>query len=150
DRHALDQRMRVVAEDVAILERAGLALVGVADEVLVACVLLRHEAPLEPGREARAAPSAQRRLLDFGDYRCRRDLFLEHLALRLRAAARYIVGEPPVAAGEPRHQDGVRAVVEQTVRGVHREALPAAPSSARSASSCSRRMKLHIRLLFTR
>jgi ubiquinone/menaquinone biosynthesis C-methylase UbiE len=36
DRHALDQLVRVVAQDVAVLEGARLALVAVADDVLVA------------------------------------------------------------------------------------------------------------------
>ena len=61
DDHALDQRVRVVAQDVAVLERPGLALVGIADDVLVAGEVARHEAPLEAGREARAAAPAQRR-----------------------------------------------------------------------------------------
>ena len=122
DRHALDQRMRVVAHDVAVLERAGLAFVGIADEILLALVLLRHEAPLEAGGKARAAAAAQRRLLHFGDHGRRRNLLGEDLLQRLVAAARDVVGEPPVRAGEARHDDRVGAVVEETVGGrVHRD-----------------------------
>src|SRR6266542_2101150 len=40
DRHALDQDMRVVAQDVPILERSRFALIGIADEILLARVLL--------------------------------------------------------------------------------------------------------------
>ena len=43
NRHALEHGMRVVAHEVAILERAGLALVRVADQVFFAFVLLRDD-----------------------------------------------------------------------------------------------------------
>src|SRR6185436_5771374 len=59
DRHAFDQAVRVVAHDVAVFERARLALVRIAHEILGAGKLPRHEAPLESGRETGAAASAQ-------------------------------------------------------------------------------------------
>ena len=59
DRHALDQRVRVVAQDVAVVAGAGLALVGIADDVFLARRVARHEAPLHAGRKARAAAAAQ-------------------------------------------------------------------------------------------
>ena len=57
----LRSRVRVVAQDVAVLEGARLAFVGIADEVLLRRGIARHEAPLQAGREsprrrARAAP----------------------------------------------------------------------------------------------
>ena len=58
DRHAFEHRMRVVTQDVAILERAGLPLVGITDEIFLALILLRHEAPLEPSRKTSAAAAA--------------------------------------------------------------------------------------------
>src|SRR2546430_14041645 len=70
DEHALDERVRVALEQVAVLERARLALVGVDDEVDGAGVGLRDEGPLHPRREAGAAEAAQVRLLDLvGDRR---------------------------------------------------------------------------------
>ena len=59
DGHAFDHRMGVVAQDVAVLEGARLALVGVAGEVLGTGEGARHEAPLEAGGEA--APPRPRR-----------------------------------------------------------------------------------------
>ncbi len=67
DDHALDQLVRIEAQDVAVLEGARLALVRVADDVLVARKLTRHEAPLQAGREAGAATAAQGALLDLLD-----------------------------------------------------------------------------------
>ena len=85
---------------------ARFALVRVADEVLLARELARHEAPLEPRREAGAAAAAQSRGLDLGDdllgrHRPRAVVAHEHPAQRRIAATRHIVGEPPVAAVEP-------------------------------------------------
>jgi hypothetical protein len=70
--------MRVVAQDIAILEGARLAFVGIADDVLVARESPRHEAPLQAGRKTRAATAAQNRLLDFGD-----DLILRIFSARI-------------------------------------------------------------------
>src|SRR5439155_5816043 len=67
DQHALDQRVRVTLEQVAVLERPRLALVGVDDEVHGPGVGLRNERPLRAGREARAAEPAEVRGLDVLD-----------------------------------------------------------------------------------
>ena len=68
DQAALDQQMRIVPHDLAVLAGAGLGLVGVDDEVVrPAVVLLRHERPLQPGREAGAAAAAQARRLHLVD-----------------------------------------------------------------------------------
>ncbi len=68
DQAALDQLVRIVAEDFAILAGARLALVGVDHEVArQRPVALRHERPLHPRRKSRATTAAQARLLGFVD-----------------------------------------------------------------------------------
>src|SRR5205814_2106887 len=119
-----------------------------------------HEAPLEPRGEPRAAAPAQRRFLQLRDDLIGRNLFRDDLAQRLVPAARLIVGQPPVAAVESRHQDGVRAVIDEFGWRVH--ALtgcgnPGRPSprsaacdnSSTSSSSLALFMKLHMRRSFT-
>ena len=59
DEHALDDAEGVALEHRAVHERAGVALVGVADEVLLAARLVEGDLPLLPGREAGAAAAAQ-------------------------------------------------------------------------------------------
>ena len=59
DQTSLDQEMRIVPHDLAILAGAGLQLVGIHDQVARAPVrLLGHERPFQPGREAGAAAAA--------------------------------------------------------------------------------------------
>ena len=58
DDDALDEHVRALLHELAVLERARLGLVGVADEVLVD-VRLRDERDLLAAREARAAAAAQ-------------------------------------------------------------------------------------------
>src|SRR5690606_6881868 len=76
-RHALDEGMRVVTQDVAVVAGAGLALVGVAHHVFLAGGVARHEAPLHAGRKARAAAAAQTRGLHFLDDLLGRDLLAQ-------------------------------------------------------------------------
>src|SRR3546814_477547 len=66
DQRALDQLVRIVANDLAVLARPRLRLVGVDDEKARAARLrlLGHEAPFEAGREASAAAPAQAGCLD--------------------------------------------------------------------------------------
>jgi hypothetical protein len=60
DQAALDQRVRIVAHDVAVLAGAGLGLIGIDDEIVRPPVgLLGHERPFQAGREAGAAAAAQ-------------------------------------------------------------------------------------------
>lgn len=64
DQATLDEFVRVVAHDLAVLARARLALVGVDDQIARPAVRrLVHEAPLQARREAGAAATAQTRLL---------------------------------------------------------------------------------------
>ena len=60
DQHALDQLVRVLVHQLAVLEGAGLGLVRVAAQVLLD-VAVREEARLLAHREARAAAPAQAR-----------------------------------------------------------------------------------------
>ena len=70
DQAALGQEVRVMPHDLAVLAGAGLGLVGVDHEVMRPAVrLLRHERPLEAGREAGAAAPALPRRLHFIDDR---------------------------------------------------------------------------------
>ena len=57
----LDQKMRIVPHDLAVLAGAGLGFVGIDHEIARPAVgrLLRHERPLQAGRETRPAASAQ-------------------------------------------------------------------------------------------
>jgi hypothetical protein len=68
DQAAFDQRMRIVAHDLAVLAGAGLGFVGVDDEIMRALAhFLRHEGPFETGRETGAAAAAQARILHLLD-----------------------------------------------------------------------------------
>jgi hypothetical protein len=50
---ALDQMVRIVPQDFAVLAGAGLGFVGVDNQVMRAAVIdLGHEGPFEAGREA--------------------------------------------------------------------------------------------------
>jgi hypothetical protein len=65
DQAALDQQMRIVAHDVAVLAGTRFGFIGVDDEIVRAVLHhLRHERPLQPRREARAAAPAQAGRLD--------------------------------------------------------------------------------------
>src|SRR3569623_1259442 len=86
DGHAFDQRVRVVTQDVAIFECAGLAFVGIADDIFLTRRIARHEAPLKAGGKARAAAAAQRRDFQLADDFFRRGFFREYLAPGLIAA----------------------------------------------------------------
>ena len=66
DRNSLDQLVRVLHHQLAVLERARLGLVGVAAHVL-AHVPVRQERALLSHREARAAAAAQARVLERGE-----------------------------------------------------------------------------------
>src|SRR5206468_7254883 len=64
DDHALDEAVRVALHEIAVLERAGLTLVGVDDEIAGGCRPLGNEAPLDAGREGRTAQPTEIGLLD--------------------------------------------------------------------------------------
>src|SRR5262245_61639270 len=64
---ALDQQVRIVAHDLAILAGPGLRLIGIDHQIARARIALGHERPLEPGWKTGAAAAAQARGLDLGD-----------------------------------------------------------------------------------
>ena len=66
EHHPFDDEVRHVGEDLRVLERARLALVGVADDVLRESRLLLHQRPLGPGGEPGPAHAANARCLQFG------------------------------------------------------------------------------------
>src|SRR5690606_5003255 len=68
NRHAFDDRVGVVHQDVAVFASARLALVGVAHKVLLTGKLARHEAPLQPAGETRSTATAQGRFFYRGDH----------------------------------------------------------------------------------
>ena len=59
DGHALDERERIALHDHAIGEGAGIAFVGVDDDIFLTGRTIRHRLPLDAGREARAAAAAK-------------------------------------------------------------------------------------------
>ncbi len=67
DRHRLDHRIGVALEQEAILERSGLGLVCVADQVVGLRRLARDGFPLDSHRERGASPSQELRVLDLPD-----------------------------------------------------------------------------------
>ncbi len=65
---ALDEQVRIVPDDLAVLAGAGLRFIGVDHQVMRAAVrLFRHEGPFQPRREPRAAAPAQAARLDLVD-----------------------------------------------------------------------------------
>ena len=92
DDHALDDAVRVALEHRAVHERARVALVGVADDVVLLARVGAAEAPLLAGREAGAAAAAQAARLDFVDHGLRVG-GAEHLGQRRVAAVGQVVVE---------------------------------------------------------
>ncbi|MBA7626499.1 hypothetical protein ES703_33950 [subsurface metagenome] len=67
DNHSLQDAVGVALQQASILVGAGVALVGVADDVFNLTFSLAARLPLPAGREAAAAPAPQPRLLDLFD-----------------------------------------------------------------------------------
>ena len=59
DDHPFEEKVRILLHDHAVLERARLGFVGVAEQPRRLRRVLRNEAPLHAGRESRAAAAAQ-------------------------------------------------------------------------------------------
>src|SRR6185437_13137964 len=91
---ALDQKLRIVAHDVAVLAGAGLGLIGIDHEITRAPIGLgRHERPFESGGEAGTAAAAQARRLHLLDDRL--VTLLDHRLGTVPGAARARSLEPP-------------------------------------------------------
>src|SRR6185295_18646993 len=84
DQHALEDRVGIPADQEAVLERARLALGGVADHAALRAGMLADRAPLGAGGKPAAAAAAQAGLLDLGEDRARRRLprFLDRVFAR--------------------------------------------------------------------
>ena len=133
EQHALQHQVRLVGQDLPVLERPRLGLVGVADRVLRRRGLRRDQLPLPAGREPGAAHAAQP---DVGQGRG--DLpgvqgAGEHVAQHpvvLRRRGVRVVGPPPVTG-----LDGPRRVAPRRRgpcrRGPPRSARPPRPASPR-------------------
>ena len=65
-RHSFEHRIGMAVQQDAILERAGLAFVGIADHIARVALRLAAEFPFHAGTESCAAPSAQPGLGDLG------------------------------------------------------------------------------------
>ena len=91
DDGAFDQLVGIAFEQQAILERAGLHLIGIDDEVTRVRRVFRDQGPLEAGREACAAAAAQIGVLDLFDDRVRCEI-AQRLAERLVAARALVRG----------------------------------------------------------
>ena len=139
DDHPFDHGVRIVTQDVAILEGSGFAFVAVADDVLLRR-RLGHEAPLEAGREASAAAAAQHSGLHLGDDLIRGHLLGQDAPQRLVAAARLIVLDAPT---------GIALVPASRQQWIDRFDERHYLHSARSFSISSGVMKLFMRMSFT-
>ena len=91
DRHALDQGEGIAFHDHAVGERAGVALVGIADDVFLRRLGGHHGLPLDARREARAAAAPKAGIGDRLDDGGRGHL--ERLAQALQTAMRFVVLE---------------------------------------------------------
>ena len=105
--------MRVALEDAPVHERTGIALVGVADDVLARASRLRHRVPLEARRVAGTAAAAQAALGDLIahlGWRHRREDMPERrvaagrdiVVKALRIDSPRVLGRDPDLAGEER------------------------------------------------
>src|SRR5262249_43832784 len=116
---ALDQEMRIVPHDLAVLAGAGLRLVGIDHEIMRAVGLLGHERPLEPGREAGAAAPTLARGLHLVDDRVA-PLLQDRLGA-VPGAARARAVEAPVALAVEIPEDAVLVVEHRSrLRGLER------------------------------
>ena len=68
DRHTFNHAVRVVLHDVAIFAGARLAFIRIADQILLARKLTRHETPFQTCRETGSATTTQAAQLDFGNH----------------------------------------------------------------------------------
>ena len=107
DEHALDHPEGVALQDGPVHERARVALVGVADEVLLGGRDVEGDLPLLPGGEARAAPAAQPGL----DHQCRRPP-RGVMVVSARAAA----AKPPAASAASREAGSIMPQLSSTTR----------------------------------
>ena len=94
DNRALDQLMRILLHDVAVLECARFRLVGINDEINRLAALAINETPLHAARETRAATTAQAGFLHLVDkfLGLARKCALHHRVTAVLEIAREVVG----------------------------------------------------------
>ena len=92
EHHPLQDEMGLLGQDLTVLERPGLGLVGVADRVLRLGLLAGDDLPLLAGREAGAAHAPQARVLQRGDDRLRAQVAGERAAQEPVALGPGLVG----------------------------------------------------------
>ncbi len=131
--------MRVVAQDVAILESARLAFIRIAHDVLVTGKRSRHETPLEASRETRPAATAQNGFLDLVDDVLLRQLLFENAPQGGVATPLDVIGQTP----------GIVTIETDAEHRVDRTEDRHYLSSASSLSICSGFIQLHMRRLLT-
>ena len=95
DGHALNQYVRVVPEDVAIMTGARLAFVRVADQVFLRVRVTRHEAPLQSCREAGTTATAKPRGFDLVNNLIRSQLACQYFAPGLVSIELFIGRQRP-------------------------------------------------------
>ena len=98
--HAFNHRVRIELHDVAVFAGTRLTFVRVAHQILLPRKLARHKAPLQAGRETRAAATAQARFFDRGNHLVLRQalaaVLAQNLTQGLVAAARLVSRNAPV------------------------------------------------------
>ena len=130
DCHALDDRVRVVAQDVAVVTGARLALVGIADDVLLARRITRHEAPLESRRKTGAAAAAQAGCLHrLDDGQARRPLAQDLLPGLVAADAAIDLERPRALVLERFEHDEILFVSHACLTSGGRESRRSLPAS---------------------
>ena len=125
DQQPLDELVRALVDEVAVLEAPRLELVGVAAQVAREDVL-GQERPLHPGREPRPSPAADVARLHLGDQRLRGEL-LERVAQalvpadllvplqRLQGVGAEVLGEQLVLS----HRRSHRSARSHAIRPLH-------------------------------
>ena len=142
EHQALEHEVRLLGQDLAVLEGARLGLVGVADRVLRLGLLLRDQLPLRAGREPGAAHAAQLRLLQLGDQVAGVELAREggaQHAVVARVGVVRIVGPLHVACAAARPPSRPRAPGRSARCTTPRAARRSGPSRARRAAPRSAR-----------
>ena len=132
DGHALDEAQRIALHEHAIGERARIALIRVADDVLLVSLLCQDRLPLDARRERSAAASAQARVRYFLHDRgaVQRERALESLVALVRHVVLDAdrVGDADPCEGQallPRKvRDVFHATVPQRVRRAVQQPVP--------------------------
>ena len=99
DQQPLDELVRVELQDLPVLERGGLALVGVAGDVARSAAVLGEKAPLHTGQEPGAAATAKPRVLHHLDDRLGLHLAERLLGGRIAAVGPVVRDPRPVLPG---------------------------------------------------